>query len=56
MKNYGEYSTNFCGQNIYKGRNIQPKFEKKIISPTSSALLSDHVYLEDYGTQDLFAK
>lgn len=56
MKNYGEYSTNFCGQNIYKGRNIKPKFEKKIISPISSALLSDHVYLEDYCTQDLFAK
>lgn len=38
-----------------KGETLSQNL-KKIISPISSALLSDHVYLEDYGTQDLFAK
>lgn len=52
MKNYGEYSTNFCGKISIKGETLSQNY----ISNRQFIAISDHVKQEDYWTLDLFAK
>lgn len=44
MKNYGEYSTNFCGKIFIKGETLSQNY----ISNKQFIVISDHVKQEDY--------